>query len=61
MAAVQTPPEIHSILTRIHGQEIGVLEVLGPNSLKAVRAAGLAGVNPHDLRASHASWLIDDG
>jgi hypothetical protein len=27
----------------------------------AVEAAGLAGVKPHDLRASHASWLIDRG
>jgi integrase len=27
----------------------------------AVAAAGLVRVKPHDLRASHASWLIDRG
>lgn len=24
-------------------------------------AAGLSGVTPHDLRATHASWVIDEG
>ena len=28
---------------------------------KAVAAADLVGVKPHDLRASHPSWLIDRG
>jgi len=27
----------------------------------AMTAAGLAGVTPHDLRATHASWVIDEG
>jgi integrase len=27
----------------------------------AVKAIGLTGLTPHDLRASHASWLVDDG
>ncbi len=27
----------------------------------AVQAAGLQGLTPHDLRASHASWLYDQG
>ena len=26
----------------------------------AVKAIGLTGLTPHDLRASHASWLVDD-
>jgi integrase len=27
----------------------------------ACQAAGLTGVTPHDLRASHATWLVDGG
>ena len=29
--------------------------------LPAVAATGLVGVTPHDLRATHASWVIDEG
>lgn len=29
--------------------------------LLAVAATGLVGVTPHDLRATHASWVINDG
>jgi integrase len=29
--------------------------------LPAVAASGLVGVTPHDLRATHASWVIDEG
>lgn len=29
--------------------------------LPAVVASGLVGVTPHDLRATHASWVIDEG
>lgn len=29
--------------------------------LPAIAATGLVGVTPHDLRATHASWVIDEG
>lgn len=35
MAAIQTPDEIQGILTRLVGEEIAVLQVLGINSLKS--------------------------
>ncbi|MEI2825789.1 MAG: hypothetical protein V9F04_04855 [Dermatophilaceae bacterium] len=35
MAAIQTPDEIQAILTRLEGEQIATLQVLGINSLKS--------------------------
>lgn len=43
------------------GQPLRYSSVFRRGWQPAIEATGLDGVTPHDLRATHASWVIDEG
>jgi integrase len=49
------------LFTGATGQPLRYSSVLRRAWQPAILATGLHGVTPHDLRATHASWVIDEG